>query len=250
MLQSMFPTPPEGSVAIHFIGQGGVVLVSDQGTSVAIDPYLTNSVPLTRLAPIPCRPEDLEVAHVLLTHDHSDHTDPDTCIPLMRLREVGFWGPESSIRVLRSAGGRPDRLHAIARGDAFAIHDIEVQAVHAEHTQDSVGYILTVSGHTIYHTGDTTSAEELFWLHSRGVDVLLTVFAGRWEAMTAPEAAELADRLGVKLVIPMHFATFAENLSDPETLVQAVRSRQGCSATVRVLAVGERFVYPPGADDD
>jgi L-ascorbate 6-phosphate lactonase len=243
--EPLFRTPPRGHVALHYLGQGGFVVVSDQGTRVAIDPYLSDSVPLTRVTPIPVRPEDLEVAHVLLTHDHSDHTDPDTCIPLLRSRSVSFWGPASTLRVLRAAGAPPDRLREIERGGHVDIHDIHVEAVHAEHTEDSVGYVLAASKHNVYHTGDTVESPQLYWLHDRGIEVLITGFAGRWEAMEANQAAGLAEALGARVVIPMHYETFAENTADPARLVQAVQQRPTCRAWVRVLSLNERFLYPP-----
>jgi L-ascorbate 6-phosphate lactonase len=243
--EPLFRTPPQGHLALHYLGQSGFVVVSDRGTRIAIDPYLSDSVPLTRVSPIPVRPEDLGTSHVLLTHDHSDHTDPQTCLQLLRSRTVRFWGPPSALRVLRAAGAPPDSLMEVQRGCCAELGDIRVEAVHAEHTEDSVGYVIEASGHTIYHTGDTVECPQLFWLHDRGIDILLTGFAGRWEAMEATQAAGLAEALGVQVVVPMHYDTFAENQADPATLVHAVRQRRQCHAWVRVLALNERFLYPP-----
>jgi L-ascorbate metabolism protein UlaG (beta-lactamase superfamily) len=221
-----------------------VVLVSDKMTRIAIDPYLSDSVPLTRIAPVVCLPEDLEVDHVFLSHDHSDHTDPNTCIPLMRSRRVQFWGPASSMNVLRGAGARPDRLNRIDRGSTVQLGDVTVQAVHAQHTEDSVGYVVSLSGKSVYHTGDTEISEELFWLHSRSIDVMLACFSGRWEAMNATQAANLAEALHVDVTIPIHHDMFAENRADPETLVSAIKGRPASGARVEVLAPGDRWVYP------
>lgn len=244
MTESEFPSPPKGELALHYLGQGGFVVVSDQGTRIAVDPYLTDTVPLTRIAPVFLRPEDLSVDHVLLTHDHSDHTDPQTCIEIMRRRPVHFWGPSSSIGVLRTAGGRPDRLHRLERGGEALLGDVLVQAVHAEHTEDSVGYVMRVSGHTLYHTGDTLESDELYWLHDRGIEVVLSCFSGRWESMAPHQAAALASALRAQVVVPMHHDMFAENRADPALLVSAVASLPGWRPVVVVLPVGERWVFP------
>lgn len=151
----------------------------------------------------------------------------------------------STLRVLRAAGAPPDRLREIERGGHVDIHDIHVEAVHAEHTEDSVGYVLAASKHNVYHTGDTVESPQLYWLHDRGIEVLITGFAGRWEAMEANQAAGLAEALGARVVIPMHYETFAENSADPARLVQAVQQRPTCRAWVRVLSLNERFLYPP-----
>jgi len=245
-MESGFPTPPRGKLAVEYLGHSGIVLVSDQGTKVAIDPYLTDTVPLTRISPVVCLPEDLNVDHVLLTHDHSDHTDPNTCLPIMRTRAVSFWGPPSSMSVLRSSGARADRLHKLERGATVQLRDITVMAVHAQHTADSVGYVLRVSGRWVYHVGDTEEAPELYWLHDRHVELLFTCFSGRWEAIDATQAAALAKALDVRYVVPVHHDTFAENRADPESLISAVKSRPDCHAEVRVLRPGDRWVYPEG----
>jgi L-ascorbate metabolism protein UlaG (beta-lactamase superfamily) len=243
-MESAFPTPPRGKLAVEYLGHSGVVLVSDRGMKVAIDPYLTDTVPLTRICPVVCLPEDLNVDHVLLTHDHSDHTDPNTCLPIMRTRSALFWGPPSSLSVLRAAGARADRLHRLDRGATVELGDITVMAVHAEHTADSVGYVLHVSGRWIYHVGDTEESPELYWLHDRAVEVLFTCFSGRWEAIDATQAAALAEALAVRYVVPIHHDMFAENRADPATLISAVTSRSGCDARVKVLRPGDRWVYP------
>lgn len=241
----MFPAPPAGRFALHFLGQSGAVLVSDKATRIAIDPYLSDTVPLTRVAPVPYRPEDLEVDHIFLSHDHSDHTDPNTCVAVLRARRgVRFWGPPSSMNILRGAGVPPDRLNHLGRGETVSLGDVTVQAVHAQHTEDSVGYVITLSGKTVYHTGDSELSEELFWLHNRSIDVMLTCFGGRWEAMNAAEAASVAEALRVDVVVPTHYDMFAENRSDPEALVAALKARPAAGARVKVLTPGERWVYP------
>lgn len=242
--EPIFPLPPAGRFALHYLGQSGVVLVSDRATRIAVDPYLSDSVPLTRVAPVACLPEDLEVDHIFLSHDHSDHTDPQTCLAVMRARHVQIWGPPSSMNVLRGAGARPDRLHPLERGATVSLRDVTVQAVHAQHTEDSVGYIVSLSGRTLYHTGDSELSEEMFWLHNREIDVMLTCFAGRWEAMTAGQAASLAEALRVDVVVPIHHDMFAENRSDPDTLVTAIKARPASRASVKVLKPGDRWVYP------
>src|SRR5215831_15810439 len=88
-----------GSTALWWLGQASFVIKSPQGTTVAIDPYLTNSCKegaaeegfdCDRKFPSPIRPEELIVDVIALTHSHQDHCDPDTII---RHRRSGFRGP-------------------------------------------------------------------------------------------------------------------------------------------------------------
>jgi L-ascorbate 6-phosphate lactonase len=243
-MESVFAEPPAGRVGIHFLGQSGFVLVSDGGTRVAIDPYLTNTIPLHRVCPIVYGPEDLAVNHVLLSHDHSDHTDPETCMAVLRSRPVIFWGPASSMAVLRAAGAPPDRLHVLHRGETAQLGDVSLSAVHAEHTGDSLGFVLALSGRVLYHAGDSLESGELYWLHDRGIEVVMAPFSGRWDEMTATQAANLAHSLGARVVIPMSYNMFTEGWADPAALVSAIAGIPGSSVTVRVMTVGEGWTYP------
>ena len=73
------------SVAIWWLGQNGYLLKSPEGTIIGIDLYLTDScaslptpVNLKRRIPVLIEPEDLRIDLFACTHNHQDHTDPET----------------------------------------------------------------------------------------------------------------------------------------------------------------------------
>jgi L-ascorbate 6-phosphate lactonase len=81
-----------------------------------IDPYLTDSdgegKRLERGFPPPLEPEEVTNASaVLLTHDHVDHTDPETLLPLASASpQARFVCPSTSRDTLVEAGLDRDRI--------------------------------------------------------------------------------------------------------------------------------------------
>ena len=74
------------ALAFWGLGQVGVAIKGPTGV-LYVDPYLTDSDGegrrLERGFPPPLEPEEVTNASaVLLTHDHVDHTDPRTLLPL------------------------------------------------------------------------------------------------------------------------------------------------------------------------
>jgi L-ascorbate metabolism protein UlaG (beta-lactamase superfamily) len=76
---------PQDSVGIWWFGQNGFILKSAEGTVCSVDLYLTDScarlpfdINLSRPAPILLEPSEIEVDVFACTHNHQDHTDPET----------------------------------------------------------------------------------------------------------------------------------------------------------------------------
>ena len=96
------------SLAFWGLGQVGVAIKGPGGV-IYVDPYLTDSDgaggSLPRTFPPPLAPAEVTNASaVLLTHVHIDHTDPDTVLPLSRLREARFVAPFTSSDTLVERG--------------------------------------------------------------------------------------------------------------------------------------------------
>src|SRR5215216_2388155 len=96
------------SLAFWGLGQVGVAIKGPTGV-VYVDPYLTDSDgeggSLPRTFPPPLAPGKVTNAStVLLTHDHIDHTDPETILPLSEASpEARFVAPFTSHETLTGA---------------------------------------------------------------------------------------------------------------------------------------------------
>jgi L-ascorbate metabolism protein UlaG (beta-lactamase superfamily) len=107
--------------------------------------------------------------------------------------------------------------------------------VPAEHPgEHCIGYVITVGGRRLYHSGDTTWVDPAV----RDVDVALLPINGKLGNLDGPEAARLARTVEAALAIPCHYDMFEFNTATPD-LFAAECERLG--QPYRVLALGERF---------
>jgi L-ascorbate 6-phosphate lactonase len=228
-----------GERALAFWGLGQVgVAIKGPGGVLYIDPYLTDSDgeggTLERTFPPPLLPGEVTNADaVLLTHDHIDHTDPATLLPLSEASpRARFVAPSPSRDTLVGAGLDAGRL--TVPGEPLEVAGATIAAVPSAHTEleydperghTYLGYVIEWNGVTVYHAGDTVIYDGLIETLSRWkMDVAFVPINGRDFFRTAQniigntdirETAELAERLDFGLIVPTHYDLFAFNGADP-----------------------------------
>ncbi len=109
-----------------------------------------------------------------------------------------------------------------------------------------------MNGVRVYHAGDTIVFDGMVEeLRAIGVDLALLPINGRSYFreqqdlvgnMGPDDAAELADRIGANLVIPMHYDAFAKNRGYPNLLVE-IAVRDHPDLQVAVPSRSRTFVY-------
>lgn len=228
-----------GALAFWGLGQVGVTIKGPEGV-LYVDPYLTSSDgeggALERSFPPPLQPEDVTNADaVLLTHDHIDHTDPGTLLPLSGASpEARFVAPFAARDTLQMHGLDGARVVVPEVGEPVELAGATVTAVPSAHTEleheagrgyPYLGYIIEWNGVTVYHAGDTVIYDGLIeTLSAWKIDVAFVPINGRDYFRTARgiigntdfrEAAELAETLGFALTVPTHYDLFAFNGADP-----------------------------------
>jgi L-ascorbate metabolism protein UlaG (beta-lactamase superfamily) len=154
---------------------------------------------------------------------------------------------------MRGAGIAPERIRTIAAGDgAVPVHsldngdtDVHADVVYASHSGDAVGFVFAVGqppgALRVYVTGDSLYEPALVSPATRGVDVLCVCINGRLGNMTYQEAARLADELGARTVVPMHYGVMPHNTIDPQLFLDELAA-QGYNAAPRALQIGETVV--------
>ncbi|MCK4587931.1 MAG: MBL fold metallo-hydrolase, partial [Gammaproteobacteria bacterium] len=164
-------------IPVTSLGQTGFRLQFDEQV-LYIDPYLSNYVEeqegpeLARMKPITVVPENITDANwVLITHEHMDHCDPQTLVPLSKASpDAKFLAPAGVCVLLQSFGISSDRI-VLAQEQWVALNDsINVLAVPAAHPTVErnneghllcVGYLIGYKFNNIYHSGDTSIDDEL-----------------------------------------------------------------------------------------
>ncbi len=250
---------------LWWLGQSGF-LVQHAGRHLLFDPYLSDSLtrkyadtdkPHVRMTEPVVRPERLDFIDVVTSsHNHTDHLDAETLIPLMTVNpRIEIVVPEANREF---AAGRlavdPSSLVGVDVGGRVECAGFELHAVPAAHEQPErdgsgryrfVGYVARFGDCAVYHSGDTVLYDGLVdRLRAWSIDVALLPINGRAPErrvagnLWGREAAWLAREIGARVVIPCHYDMFTFNTAAPDELVaECRRLGQPC----RVLRAGERW---------
>jgi L-ascorbate metabolism protein UlaG (beta-lactamase superfamily) len=144
---------------------------------------------------------------ILVSHDHYDHLSVED------VKKIS--GPKTVVIANPPAAAQLPGARSIRPGEKITVGAVTVEAVpaynlnkfrgpgqvfhprQAEHN----GYIVTVGGERLYHSGDTDHIPEMSGLKC---DVALLPVSGTY-VMTAEEAAEAAKSIKPRVAIPMHY---------------------------------------------
>jgi L-ascorbate metabolism protein UlaG (beta-lactamase superfamily) len=255
----------ERGFRLWWLGQSGFLL-QWQDRHLLFDPYLSDSLtkkyattdkPHVRMTERVIAPERLNFIDVVSSsHNHTDHLDSDTLIPLLAANpKIEVIIPEANREFVANRLNTMIELpigldagkHTVRGG--FTIYG--VPAAHEKIDKDDegrckyLGYVVEFGGWTIYHSGDTVRYEGMAeTLGHWSIDVaLLPINGAKPERrvagnVNAREAAELARDIAARCAIPMHYEMFEFNTADPAEFSSACRS---VGVNGRVLRAGERW---------
>jgi L-ascorbate metabolism protein UlaG (beta-lactamase superfamily) len=234
---------------LTWLGQGGFLLESN-GRRLLIDPYLSDSLAKShgtfRLIPPPMTIDQTMPDVVFITHDHLDHFDPETMVPLFNtFADCQLVGPQSVVEHGRREGFAEERMSCIAPGQSVEAAGYRLTATPAHHSDRfAVGLLIDVEGHLLYVSGDTlhtpTLAADVLALAPRAIDCVLICINGKLNNMDAACAAQVVAELRPSLAIPMHYGMFAKNTVDPEEFLSLCRS---AGRATRTLTPGVPVVF-------
>jgi L-ascorbate metabolism protein UlaG (beta-lactamase superfamily) len=252
-------------VHLWWVGQSGF-LVKYGNRFLLIDPYLSDSLtkkyaasdkPHVRMSERVVDPARLDFVDVVTSsHNHTDHLDAETLIPLMKANPA--------MRVVAPAANRefaaerlgidPATILTADEGKTISVAGFEITGIVAAHPKVErdeqgrskyLGYVIQAGFCTIYHSGDTLWNEAIVeQLRPFKIDVaLLPINGDRAERRVAgnldgPQAAKLAKAIGAKIVVPCHYDMFEFNTASPEEFERECRR---IGQNYRVLKLGERM---------
>jgi L-ascorbate 6-phosphate lactonase len=199
---------------VIWLGQAGLLFEVNAKT-ILVDPYLSNSV--EKIEPQNYRrvaPEErflqIKPDIILLTHNHLDHTDPETlCHYLSKNSAVTVLASGNAWQNVRKAfGGVKNNYVQFNRGTEWTEHEICFKAVYAEHSDDkAIGVVMQAEGKTYYITGDTLYNAEIFKDLPSSIDYIFIPINGRGNNMNMTEARRFCEKLG-SVAIPLHCGLF------------------------------------------
>ncbi|MDX2152869.1 MAG: MBL fold metallo-hydrolase [Bryobacteraceae bacterium] len=242
------------TIVLWWLGQSGYIFKTPEGVVAGIDLYLTdscatlsNDVDLSRKVPVLISPEELDVDLFICTHNHQDHTDPETIRRLRNKDTARFIGPPPSCRVFRSEGVEHGRIAAAWPQWEFEHKDLSLRGTFAlptDHTDlNHMGFVLrTAAGPGVYITGDTDWTELLLEAASQAPDLLITVINGGFNNLSHFEASKLAAGIKPKAAIPCHYDMFPDNAVDPRQF-RASLALNAPAVRYQELRHGAAFVF-------
>ena len=234
--------------ALWWLGQAGYYMKSGDCT-VVIDPYLSDSVGKTaplfaRAYPTPVCPTEIKADIFIVTHDHTDHLDPETIAAYPHKETTAFVSPRHAAKKLLTLGIPRENITVIDHGDTATVRGVCIQGVFALPTGpdaiDTTGYKITfANGKSVVHTSDTAYCDLLLKAYP-SADVLLTCINGKYGNLGVAEAVKLTAAMKPKYVIPNHYDVMALNSENPESFRYFVK---GAGAECVILKVLERFEW-------
>lgn len=197
-----------------WLGQAGL-LFNFNGTTVMVDPYLSNSCYEKNKKFVRRFPADESFLKVrpdilILTHSHLDHTDPQTL-------KLIFENPGSTL--VLAAGNAWSTARGLAgsncvlfnAGTGWTCKNLHFKAVYAAHSDNSaIGVIINFESKNYYITGDTLFHDKVLADITCPIEVVFLPINGVGNNMNAVDAALFAEKIGAKLAVPLHFGLFDE----------------------------------------
>jgi L-ascorbate metabolism protein UlaG (beta-lactamase superfamily) len=254
---------------LWWLGQSGY-LIQWQGHHLLIDPYLSDSLtkkyagtnkPHVRMTERVIAPERLDFVDVVTSsHNHTDHLDGETLIPLLNANpDLKVIIPRANIKfAAERLNLSPEYLTPIRTdkegisATPFNFHAIPSAHETLEEDENGdhrfIGLIVESGKWTLYHSGDCIPYDGLLErLKKWKIDIALLPINGRDPSrgvpgnFTAEEAAHLGKEFNAGIVIPCHYDMFEFNTVSPEIFVQAA---DRLNQPFRVLGCGERLDLP------
>ncbi len=190
--------------AIRWHGQA-CVSFNHQGIKIYIDPYQLHNCDSAGI--------------ILITHPHGDHCSPEDLKMISGTSTVIIAPAECRSKL---AGIACERIIESYPGFKTQISGITIEAVPAYnvikkqfHDRDHgwVGYILTIDGVRVYHTGDTERIPEMKNIRC---DIVLVPLGQVYTMNSVEEALEVCLDVKARVAIPIHYGLYEGTPDDAQ----------------------------------
>lgn len=168
-----------------------------------------------------------EVSHdadfIFITHSHYDHFSLQDILKVAKINTIFITIKEtkSSLELM----GIPEKqIIVVEPNNDYKVKDIKFVTVPAYninkafHPKENkwVGYIIEINSTKYYIAGDTDNIEEI---KNINCDIAFLPIGGVY-TMSAKEAAELANTISTKTIIPIHYGEIIGNKDDLDEFIK------------------------------
>lgn len=177
---------------------------------VYIDPFRINEVPH-------------DADYIFITHSHYDHFSTQDILKVAKIDTV-FVSTEDTKSSLELMGIPEDQIVIVEPNNNYELKDIKVETVPSYnenkkyHPKENnwVGYVIELNGNKYYIAGDTDNISEV---QNIKCDIAFLPIGGEF-TMNPQEAAELANKIECKIVVPTHYAELVGTKEDLEEFIE------------------------------
>jgi L-ascorbate metabolism protein UlaG (beta-lactamase superfamily) len=219
---------------LTYFGHSAFSITTPSGEVALIDPWITTNPR--------CPDSHKKISRadaIFLSHAHSDHFG-DT-LDLARQHKPRIVAIFETAMWLRGKGFA-DQVCPMSKGGSQKIGAFDVTMTHAFHSNsleddsrliyagEPAGLIIRLPGGvTVYHAGDTAVFGDMKLIGQLYKPTVALLPIGDLFTMGPREAAQAVRLLGVKHVVPMHYATFPVLTGTPEKLREEAGDITGLS---------------------
>ena len=177
---------------------------------VYIDPFRINEVPH-------------DADYIFITHSHYDHFSVQDILKVAKIDTV-FISTEDTKSSLELMGIPQEQIVIVEPNKNYELKDIKFETVPSYnenkkyHPKENnwVGYIIELNGNKYYIAGDTDNISEI---QNIKCDIAFLPIGGEF-TMNPQEAAELANKIECKIVIPTHYAELVGTKEDLDEFIR------------------------------
>jgi len=250
-------------IAIFWLGQNSFIFKTPKEKLIAIDPYFSRNNPRQKFIypKPPVKPEDVKVDYVFCTHDHLDHTDPDT-LPLIAKSSTKtiFFGPIESYQHFLKMNIPKNRAIAVEAGKSIKLDDFTVTPLYSVPPGEKItyqgkiyefithlGYFFDFKYIKIYNMGDSSPSVVknphpiLDRVAELKPDIAIFPIYGDFPGRTPADALKFAKIVKPKIVIPSHYGCFSTKTIDPMIFLRLFNNIKGIKPVL--INYAGKYVY-------
>lgn len=181
----------------------------EKDKTIYIDPFRINEVPH-------------DADYIFITHSHYDHFSTQDILKVAKIDTI-FVSTEDTKSSLELMGIPEDQIVIVEPNNKYEVKDIKFETVPSYnenkkyHPKDNnwVGYIIELNENKYYIAGDTDNISEI---QNIKCDIAFLPIGGEF-TMNAKEAADLANSMDCKIVVPTHYLELVGTKEDLEEFI-------------------------------